>query len=200
MKMLRTWGTILIVALVALGIWMASTGARPGRQPEARSETPVSAYDYEARDVLVQQMSADGTLQYELEAKHISQLPSNGQISAEDLVIHHDPAGSAPGGTNRLTLTAQRADLPESGDQIKLQGKVRAQGRPLESRALMSFATEQLTYDMRTQEVFNSMPVDFTWGGTRLHFGSLRWNIKQGTFGVNGTSPVESNFNGILVP
>jgi LPS export ABC transporter protein LptC len=197
--MLRILGTIFVIALAGVAIWVAGTGTRSGSQRGNRSEAPTSAYDYEATDVRIQQMGADGTLQYELEARHIAQLPSNGQISAQDLVIHHDPAGSAPG-TNRLTLTAQRADLPESGDEITLQGAVHAQGRPQNSRALISLTTERIVYDMRTQDVVASKPVDFTRGGMRARCGSLRGNIKRGEFAMNGTGPVESKCDVTFAP
>jgi LPS export ABC transporter protein LptC len=193
MKRLRVLATLFVVAMAALGVWLASTGTRSGRTATGQTETAASAYDYEARDVVVRQMGPDGSLQYELTAKKINQQPKSGQISAEDLVMHHDPPGSVPGGPNRWTLRADRADLPESSTAITLQGKVRAEGRLDNSRALLSAATDQLSYNLQTQDITIDTPVDFAWGNNRSHCGSLRMNIKLGTI-------VQSRCNAIFVP
>lgn len=196
---MRKLGALATVVLAALAIWLASTGTRQGSGSKDDGSTVDSAYDYEAREVLVRQMGPDGTLQYELEAAHIAQLPSDGQIAAEDVVIRHYPEG-ASSGSNAWTLTAQKATLPEGGEVISLQGQVRVRGRTEPSQASITLATEQLTYDIQSQEVLARTPVDFTWSGVSLHCGSLRANIRQGTFGVNGTSPVESRCHGTILP
>lgn len=185
MKHLRLAGTAVVVALVVLGIWVASSKVRTG-DVENASETPNTAYDYDARDVVVQQMGPDGKLQYELEAKQITQLPRNGQISAQSLVMHHDPADAPPDGTNRWTMTADRADLPEAGTAITLQGNVHAEGKPPRSRATVTVATEQLTYNLDTQDLFTGKPANVTWGDSKLRCGDLRMNMKGGTLDLDG--------------
>ncbi|MEO6081129.1 MAG: LPS export ABC transporter periplasmic protein LptC [Steroidobacteraceae bacterium] len=194
MKNLRVLATVMIVALAALAIWVAGIKPRAGGTAAGNPDTPGSAYDYDARDVLVRQMGPDGALQYELEAKQVTQQPGNGQISAQDLVMHHDPAGGAPDGANRWTLTASHANLPESGTAITLQGQVHAQGRPPNSRAQISVDTDLLTYNLETQDVSSDKPVDFSWGDSRFHCGNLRMNIKLGTLSV------ESECNATLAP
>jgi LPS export ABC transporter protein LptC len=193
MKRVRVLATLFVVAVAALGIWVASTGTRSGRTNTDTSETSSSAYDYEARDVVVRQMAPDGTLQYELTAKKVTQQPKSGQISAEDLVMHHDRAGSAPGGPNRWTLRADRADLPEPGGAITLEGNVHAAGRPENSQVRHSLATEQLTYNLGTREVSVDSPVVYTWGNSTLRCARLRMNTRLGT-------GVQSDCNGIFVP
>jgi LPS export ABC transporter protein LptC len=193
MKRLRFLATIFVVAVAALGIWMAGTGMRTGQTGDSKVEAPASAYDYEIRDVVVQQMGSDGALQYELSAKQITQQPQNGQITATELVMHRDPAGSQPGGPNRWTLRANRADLPESTAAITLQGNVHAEGRPENSEVRFSVATEQLRYDMETQDMSVDGPVDYTWGKSTVHCASLRMNIRVG-------SVVQSKCNGTFVP
>jgi lipopolysaccharide export system protein LptC len=51
--------------------------------------------------------------------------------------------------------------------------------------------TEQLTYNLDTQDVVTDKPVDLAWGSSRLRCGDLRMNIKRGTLSVesecNGT-------------
>jgi LPS export ABC transporter protein LptC len=193
MKRVRVLATLFVVAVAALGVWVASTGTRSGRTNTDTSETSSSAYDYEARDVVVRQMAPDGTLQYELTAKKVIQQPQSGQISAQDLVMHHDPAGSVPGGPNRWTLRADGADLPEPGGAITLKGDVRAAGRPENSQARVSLATEQLTYNLGTHDLSIDTPVDYTWGNSTLHCARLRMNTRLGTV-------VQSKCNGIFVP
>jgi LPS export ABC transporter protein LptC len=168
-----------------LAWWGATPGPESGA-PADSSDTDTNAYDYEARDVVVRQMGADGALQYELEAKQVTQLPRNGQITAQQLLMHHDPAGSTPGGEARWTLTADRADLPEADAPITLDGKVHAQGRLPGSQA------ERLTYNLDTQEVSTDRQVDIAKGSSRLRCGDLRMNIKRGTLSVE--SPCNAIF------
>jgi LPS export ABC transporter protein LptC len=193
MKRLRVLAAIFVVAVAGLAIWAASTGMRTGRTGGGKSDAPADAYNYEVRDVVVQQMGPDGSLQYELSAKKITQQPKNGQISAEDLVMHRDPAGVPPGGPNRWTLRADRADLPESGASITLQGNVHAQGRPENSRTEIFAVTEQLKYNLQTQDITMDGPVDYTWGSSAFHCASVRMNIRRGAV-------VQSKCNGTLIP
>ncbi len=185
---------IVVAALAILAIQLAGTGSQPAGSATSGGDETTKAYDYEVRDVKVQQMGPDGTLQYELVAKQITQQPDNGQISAEDLVMHHDPAGTAPDSANRWTLTANRADLPESGTAITLQGKVQARGRPQNSQAMVALETEQLPYALKTQDVSTRKPVDVTWGSSSFHLDDVRMNIKRGTLSV------ESQSNGTFAP
>jgi LPS export ABC transporter protein LptC len=194
MKKLRVLAAVMVAALALLGIWVAGTGPRPDGAAADNADSPDSAYDYEAHDVVVRQMGPDGALQYELEARQISQLPRNGQISAQELVMHHDPAGSLPGGANRWTLTADRAVLPESGTAITLAGDVHAQGRPQNSQEQVVVLAEQVTYDLQTQDVSSDTPVDVTWGRSKFRSTDLRLNIKRGTINV------ESGSNGTFSP
>jgi LPS export ABC transporter protein LptC len=186
MKRLRVLATIFVVTVAGLGIWVASTGMRTGGTGSARSDTPGTAYDYVVRDVVVQQMGPDGTLQYEMSAKEITQQPQSGQITAKELVMHRDPPGSPSDGPNRWTLRADQADLPEPGGAITLRGKVHGQGRLQNSRATVAtVATEELTYNLQTQEVCTSKPVDITRGGFSFHSGDACMNIKSGVIKVD---------------
>ena len=176
--MRRALLAILGLAIIAAGtVWLirqdgAGTAADEG---PARQST---AYDYEARDVIVRQMGADGRLQYQLEAREITQLPDSGQISAVGLTMRHDPPGTAEGGAYRWTLTADRAELPPDGNAIQLSGQVRARGRLQGGTTDIRVATEQLQYDMDAQEVSSSGQVTLNWGCISLKGRNLRVNIK----------------------
>jgi LPS export ABC transporter protein LptC len=190
MKRLRVLATIFVAAVAALGIWVAGTGMRTGGTGIDQSDPAGTAYDYVVRDVVVQQMGPDGTLQYEMSAKQITQQPQNGQITATELVMHRDPPGSPADGPNRWTLRADRADLPSSGGAIALKGDVHAQGRPENARSPISVATEQLDYNLETQDVSIDGQVDFRRGSSELMCDGLRMNITRGTVALescNGT-------------
>lgn len=179
MRRLSAVIAVLVIALVALAVWVARTGTSQTGTTAATGNAEETAYDYEARDVVVRQMGANGTLQYQLEAKHMSQLPRNGQISATDLTIHYDPAGTEPGGKNRWTLTADSADLPDDGSVLNLNGNVRARGLPPEESAPALLTTDKLTYNMRTQELTGNTPTVLTWGDRKkLTASQLRYNMK----------------------
>ena len=186
-------GAVFVIAIAALVAWQAGTGPST-TQAATDPETTDSAYDYDARDVTVRQMGPDGALQYEVVAKQVTQQPRNGRITASELVMHHDPAGSTPGGPRRWTLTADRADLPEAGDVISLQGKVRAQGRMKDTQPPLSMVTEQLDYNLVTQDLSSTQVVDLTWAGGRARGRGLRANIKSSDVAL------ESEVHGNLVP
>ncbi len=191
---LRLLGAALVVALAALAIWVAGTGTSKGPTTTSEEEAG-NTYDYEAQDVVVRQMGADGELQYEIEAKQVTQLPRNGRISAQELVMRHDPPGSPAGGAERWTLTADRADLPELGGAITLEGDVQASGRPQGARSPLVLQTEKLTYDLESQIISTDSDTKVTSGGDRLHTPKgLRANIKSSVL------EIESEFNGTFVP
>jgi LPS export ABC transporter protein LptC len=191
MKKSYLLGAVFVVALAALGAWLAGTGQTTTQVAAPEAESTDAAYDYDARDVVVRQMGPDGALQYELVAKQVTQQPRNGRITASELVMHHDPAGTTPGGPRRWTLTADRADLPEAGDVISLQGKVRAQGRLKDAAAPVTMVAERLDYNLTTQDLSSDQKVDLAWAGGRLQGRGLSANIKSGDvalqFEVHGT-------------
>jgi len=190
---LRLLGAAVVVGLAVVAVWVAGTGTSTG--PTAASEDEAGGtYDYEARDVVVRQMGADGELQYEIEAKQVTQLPRNGRISAEQLVMRHDPPGSPTGGAERWTLTADRADLPEIGGAITLQGNVRASGRAQDSRTPLVLQTDQLTYDLESQTLATDSSIELTSGNDRIRGQRLRANIKTSVV------ELESDVHGTLAP
>jgi LPS export ABC transporter protein LptC len=193
MKGLRVLVILCIAALAALGIWLA-TGTRTAHTDSGQEATAGNAYDYEVRDVVVQQMGPDGSLQYEIQARQITQQPRNGQITATDLVMHRDPPGTSPGGPNRWTVRADSAELPQDGDVLTLKGSVTAQGVPENSRKRISVATEELTYNLQTQDLSTSKLVDITLGTSSFRSDDARVNIKTGAI------KVDSEFHATYVP
>jgi hypothetical protein len=94
---------VLVVLVIGAGAFWLS-GADGGRNPGgATRETPDVAYDFEAREVVVQQLGEDGQPLYQLEAAQIAQLPDDGKVLATGLTMHHDPAGTTAGGPYRWT-------------------------------------------------------------------------------------------------
>jgi LPS export ABC transporter protein LptC len=190
---LRLLAAAVVALLAMLAIW--ASGTRNSTGPTTASEDAGKTYDYEAHDVVVRQMDADGKLQYEIEAKQVTQLPRNGRISAQELVMRHDPPGSPAGGEERWTLTADRADLPEMGGAITLEGDVQAAGRPQGSRSPLMLQTDKLTYDLESQTISTDSATEVTSGGDRLHTPKgLRANIKSSVL------EIESEFHGTFVP
>ncbi|MEO8315644.1 MAG: LPS export ABC transporter periplasmic protein LptC [Pseudomonadota bacterium] len=194
----RLLAALFVLAVAGLAIWVASSGMRQGQGDGTKKDTPTSAYDYQATDVVITQMGTDGTLQYELSAKQISQEPNKGQIAAQDLVMHRDPPGSPPGGPNRWTLSAKHADLPEMNGSITLQGNVHAEGRPENSQATVVVAADELTYNLQTQEASSKKPVVVTRGNTTIDAQSLHLNIRTGDYNT-GPLKVDST-DGTLAP
>lgn len=193
---MRRWRWLLavvVIGLVVAGAYVA--GTRPtGTGTAQPNEADAATYAYEAHDVVLRQMDADGALQYEFQAASITQLPRDGAIEAHDLTLHYDPPGGQVDPDRRWTLTASGAQLPENSDVVKLAGQVLVQGRAPQSPAPIRFQTEKLDYNLKTQALANEVPFELHWGGSRFSGRGLRANIKQGDVAV------ESQTNGKIVP
>ncbi|MET0281283.1 MAG: LPS export ABC transporter periplasmic protein LptC [Steroidobacteraceae bacterium] len=193
MKPLRIFIVVLVLALVGVAIWVAGQSRKQGVAPDTAAVAPV-AYDYEAHDVIVQQMGTDGRLQYQIDAREIHQEPDSGQIVARDLTLFHDPPGTEAGSPSRWTLTADSGVLPAGDGVVTLAGKVRANGRPQQGKATLTLATERLRYDVARQEITSDTSVALTWGGNRLNGSALRANIRTGSIAL------ESEIHGTFSP
>lgn len=191
MKNLRPLALFAVLALAAAAIWLARDGG--GEQPESVTATDEeTAYDYEAQDVVVRQMGPDGRLQYQIEARSISQLPRSGRIEATDLVMNHDPPGTEPGGDLRWNVRADRAELPSEGGIVTLAGAVRVAGRFVDNRTTFTVTADDLRYDLEQQLIASDSEVAGAWGnGIRFRGNGLRANIKTGEValesGIHGT-------------
>jgi len=168
---------ILLAAAVALWVWRGGLGRQAAEAPDA--DAAPAAYDYKAHEVVLRQIGPDGQLQFQVEAREITQLP-DGRISAQGLTLYHDPPGSKPGGPNRWTLTADSGELPAEGGVVTLAGQVRARGK-WGGRTSVTFATGHLRYDMAKQEFSSDDLVRITLGDTIIEGRGLRANVKTST-------------------
>jgi LPS export ABC transporter protein LptC len=180
--MKRTLITLLIVAAAGAGLWhvFGDRGGQAGGGTARQDVRP--AYDFEAVDVQVRQMGADGRLQYELAARRFAQSAAGGEVMAEDLTIHHDPPGTIPGGPHRWTMTAAGAVLPAEQQAITLSGDVLARGLPRGDRTPVRFETDRLRYDITSQQMSTDAQVMVTWGRTRFTGRGFKANINDGTW------------------
>lgn len=192
MKRWRWLLAAVVVGLVVAAAYVAGTGDQ-GAERAKPNEADAATYAYEAHDVVVRQMDAQGALQYEIEAASVTQLPRDGAIEAHDLTLHYDPPGKADP-SRRWTLTAAAAQLPEASDVVKLIGRVLVQGRVAQSPAPIRFQSEKLDYNLKTQDVASDAPFEMHWGGNQFTGRGLKANIKLGTVSV------ESSTNGKIVP
>jgi LPS export ABC transporter protein LptC len=183
MRGLRIFILLLLLALAGTAAWFWNVRQMEQAHTAAGSEPPPAAYDYEAHQVVMRQMDPDGRLAFQVEARQITQLPDSGRITALDLTLYHDPPGTAVGGPNRWTLTADRGELPAEGGVVILTGHVRARGIPVEGRSALTITTPSLRYDMAGQELSSDEVVQFSRGdnGIRGEGRGLRANIRTGS-------------------
>jgi LPS export ABC transporter protein LptC len=181
---MRSWRVLLLLLLLALAgaaLWYGRFSGRSQVAGDGQSgNSQQMAYDYEAHQVVLRQMGPDGRLAFQVEASEIVQLPDSGRISARQLTLYHDPAGTEPGGPNRWTLTADTGELPAEGGVITLAGHVRASGTPVGSRNRITVSTDHLRYDMAAQELSTDDVVEATSGDNSFHGPGLRANIRTG--------------------
>jgi LPS export ABC transporter protein LptC len=190
-RRLRGWLAFAFIVLVVAAAWLVGTGTP--QAPTADPDANRAAYNFEANEVVVRQMGTDGRLQYQIEARHVTQLPKDGAIAARDLTLHFDPPGSADPQL-RWTLTANAAQLPESSSLVALHGNVQVQGRPAKAGTHIQLATESLDYNLATQDLRSTGDFELRWGGTFLTGRGLSANIKQGDL------QIESSAHGQIVP
>ena len=193
MKRWRWLLAVVVIGLVVAAAYVAGT-SQPDAGPAKPNEADAATYAYEAHDVVLRQMDGSGALQYEIEAASVTQLPRDGAIEAHDLTLHYDPPGKTLDVSQRWTLTASGAQLPEASDVVKLAGRVQVRGRVPESPAPIRFQTEKLDYNLITQELANTTAFELHWGDSQFSGRGLKANIKQGTVSV------ESDTNGKIVP
>jgi LPS export ABC transporter protein LptC len=183
MRGLRIFSLLLLLALAGVAMWFWNVRQMEQAQGAEGGETPQVAYDYEAHQVVMRQMDPDGRLAFQIEARQITQLPDSGRVTALGLTLYHDPPGTAVGGPNRWTLTADRGELPAEGGVVILTGHVRAHGIPVEGRSAYTITTQSLRYDMATQELSSDELVRFSRGGNGIQGEGrgLRANIRTGS-------------------
>jgi LPS export ABC transporter protein LptC len=195
---MKRWRWLLALALVGLIIaaaYLSGTSQQARTETGRPNEADAAAYDFEANTVTVRQMDENGRLQYEVEAQHVTQLPQNGAVMANKLTMHYDRPGSANDGSRRWNLTADSAQLPESGDIVALKGNVVVRGRLSPSAGAMTFTTNSLDYNLKTQDLRNDVLFRLDWPGGYITGEGLRANIKRGTI-----DSVESDTNGQITP
>jgi LPS export ABC transporter protein LptC len=173
----RRLALLVLLLLVAAGALWTWRSGQDGETTPGGAAPPQQAYDYEAHDVVLRQMGPDGRLQFQVEARQITQLPESGRIAAEGLTLYHDPPGTEPGGPNRWTLTADRGELPAEGGVVTLDGNVRARGIPVGGRSPVTFAAARLQYDMTTQELCSKDEVQLTLGSSIARVQGLCFNV-----------------------
>jgi len=192
-------GRLLLLLLVlgltaAAAVWFGR--GRNGEQTTAggTAEPPQVAYDYEAHDVVLRQMGADGRLAFQVEARQITQLPDSGRITAVGITMYHDPAGAELDGPNRWTLTAEHGELPAEGGIVTLSGQVKAHGVPVGANAAVNLATDHLVYDPATQQLSTDDEVRVVFSGNTISGRGLQANIRTGEVALR------LDVHGTLVP
>ncbi|HUG72793.1 MAG TPA: LPS export ABC transporter periplasmic protein LptC [Steroidobacteraceae bacterium] len=152
---------LLLLVTIAVAVWFRAgdTGPETAEAPGTDAE-----FDFEAQGVVMRQMGADGRLQYEVVANRIVQLPDGGPVRASGLTLRHDPPGTAEGSENRWVVTAAEAELPAQGEILTLSGQVRAQGIPRGQNTPLELATEEITFNLSSQELYAKGDVEVNRG------------------------------------
>ncbi|HTQ35558.1 MAG TPA: LPS export ABC transporter periplasmic protein LptC [Steroidobacteraceae bacterium] len=194
---MRIGAFVVLLVLLAIGaaaLWYWRSG-QPAQQASGgqTAQTPEVAYAYEAHDVVLRQMGPDGRQVFQVEAREITQLPDSGRVTAQGVTVYHDPPGTAVGGPNRWTLTADRGELPAEGGVITLAGRVRAHGIPVGGKEEVTLATEHLRYDPALQELSTDDEVALTMGGSSMQGRVMRANMR--TSEVTLQSDVHGTFD-----
>jgi len=178
--MRKTLVALLMLAVLGGAVWFAMD--RRGSPPATAADaTAGERNDFEAEGVVLQQLDAEGRLQYEIEAERIVQLRDQGGLVASRLTLRHDPPGTEPGSPQRWVLTADEGTLPPDSRVVTLTGNVRARSTPEGSREPLQLDAGELHYDMERQEVFTEGDVHFTTRGISIRGRGLRVNIADGT-------------------
>jgi LPS export ABC transporter protein LptC len=154
---------LLLLVSIAIAVWFRAGGPGAGSRT-ADAPGPDAEFDFEAQGVVMRQMDANGRLQYEVVANQVVQLPDGGPVRASGLTLRHDPPGTAEGSKNRWVVTAAEAELPAQGEILTLSGQVRAQGIPRGQDTSLELATEEISFNLSTQELYAKGEVEVNQG------------------------------------
>jgi LPS export ABC transporter protein LptC len=184
---------LLLLVSIAIAVWFRAGGPGAGSRT-ADASGPDAEFDFEAQGVVMRQMDADGRLQYEVVANRIVQLPDGGPMRASGLTLRHDPPGTEEGSVHRWVLIAAEAVLPAAGRVLTLSGSVTAKGLPQGQRTPLELATDEITYDLVTQELLARGRVEINLGPSIVRGGGLRANATTGEVALeyilDGTIPL----------
>lgn len=178
---------VLLLAVIGAALWFGGAG-RDTPATAAADGTPEGArFDFELQGVQLRQLDADGQLRYEILAERIVQLPGGGVLQATGLTLNHDPAGTAEGSNRRWVLKAAEGEMPASGNLVRLEGSVIAEGRPADGSAPLRLETPALEYDLAGQQVVAAGNVVLTRCRSQLEGRGLRANFTTGTLTLEST-------------
>jgi LPS export ABC transporter protein LptC len=182
---------LLLLVTIAVAVWFRAggTGSETAEAPGTAAE-----FKFEAQGVVMRQMDADGRLKYEVVANRLVQLPDGGPVRASGLTLRHDPPGTAEGSAQRWVLNALEAELPAEGGVLTLSGDVRAKGLPKGQDTPLELATDEIRYDLATQELVAAGEVEVNQGRNIIRGGGLRANASTGEVALeyilDGTIPL----------
>lgn len=167
----RLFAVLTIVAVIVASVLLS-------RQQGA---VPVSAAvqqngfneGYSASDAVLVETGADGKPLYTLNAASIRQLPDEGQVQLTQVrMTLRDSDG------NPWTVTADRGELEQAAQEVRLAGNVQVSGS-LPASGAAQISTAALSVDIRGQIVSTRDPVQMTWSGRPLSSVGLIADLKD---------------------
>ena len=167
----RLFAVLTIVAVIAASLLLSrQQGATP-----ASTRVQENAFNegYSASDARLVETGTDGLPLYTLNAAAIRQLPNEGQVQLTQVrMSFRDTDG------NPWTVTADRGELEQAAQQVRLSGNVHVSGT-LQASGTAQISTAALSVDIRGDIVSTKEPVQMIWSGRPLSSVGLIANLKD---------------------
>jgi len=196
---------VLLLALLA-GVFLIGGRSDTTENDDARAGADAG---YAARDTEVIETGTDGRELYRLKAELIRQRPDAGIVELERVRMDYypgartdevtSPAAPAAAATTDAPralwkVTAQRGEVQESGDSIRLSGDVNVAGPMPTAAETIQLDTDALVITPREERITTDALVTLTWSGQRLSAVGMIANLKDETV------QLQSKVNGRFIP
>jgi len=159
----------LILGAVASGVLLYRVGAK--QVPSA--EAPRLGIGYYANDATLTGTDDDGHILYRISAATVQQMPADGSVSLQSVLVNYDPSQEVP-----WSLRSDTGRIPPGGKIIELSGNVVAATRAADSPAA-TIRTDLLEFDASTYVAATDRKVVIDYAGSTVHATGLRAMLRQ---------------------
>ena len=172
------WRGLLTLVLLAAAL-VSGWSIWNHRAPEPVRGPASGRSDYQLYDFDLVVLDAQGAEAFTLQAPRLSRQPGDASLDLATPVFQF-PVGEAPAGDDapvRWTMRSERAWVSPGGDEVRLQGDVRADGPGTDGMAA-SMRTERLAVFPRSERATSDDRVTVRNGGSIIHSGrGLRMDL-----------------------
>jgi len=168
----RIFAVLTVIAVIVASLFLSR---QQGATPTATTVRG-NGWDegYSAQNAKLVETGTDGLPLYTLNAATIRQLPNEDQVQLTQVQMSFRDAEGNP-----WTATADRGQLEQTSEQVRLSGNVHVSGTVSGAAGDAQIFTAALSVDIRTDIVSTKEPVQMLWSGRQLSSTGLVADLKD---------------------